>query len=206
MDQHNNNKNSIDDIDQRIIEALQQDGRRPFTKIAADLGISEASVRQRVSNLINNQVMQIVAVTNPIKLGFSLASMIGICVSGDRLMEAAQEISAFDEVIYLILCTGSFDMLAEVVCRDNDHLLNFLTEKLYKVPGVQQAETYMYLRVCKDTGTVVRLISLEVKLWGIADFHPARAQSHPCCAAKNLFYEASEVHPYAPIKMVRICN
>src|SRR5437763_1975744 len=124
MDQHNNNKNLIDDIDQRIIEALQQDGRRPFTKIAADLGISEASVRQRVSNLINNQVMQIVAVTNPIKL---------------------------------ILCTGSFDMLAEVVCRDNDHLLNFLTEKLYKVQGVQQAETYMYLRVCKDTGTAVRL-------------------------------------------------
>src|SRR6266699_2307725 len=150
MDQHNNNKNLIDDIDQRIIEALQQDGRRPFTKIAADLGISEASVRQRVSNLINNQVMQIVAVTNPIKLGFSLASMIGIRVSGDRLMEVAQEISAFDEVIYLILCTGSFDMLAEVVCRDNDHLLNFLTEKLYKVQGVQQTETFMYLRVCKQ--------------------------------------------------------
>src|SRR6266480_1746646 len=157
MDQHNNNKNLIDDIDQRIIEALQQDGRRPFTKIAADLGISEASVRQRVSNLINNQVMQIVAVTNPIKLGFSLASMIGIRVSGDRLMEVAQEVSEFDEVIYLIVCTGRFDMLAEVVCRDNDHLLKFLTEKLYKVPGVQQAETYMYLRVCKDTGTLVRL-------------------------------------------------
>ena len=157
MVQHNNNKNPIDDIDQRIIEALQQDGRRPFTKIAADLGISEASVRQRVANLINNQVMQIVAVTNPIKLGFSLASMIGIRVSGDRLLEVAQEISAFDEVIYLILCTGSFDMLAEVVCRDNDHFLTFLTEKLYKVQGVQQAETYMYLRVCKDTGTLVRL-------------------------------------------------
>jgi Lrp/AsnC family transcriptional regulator, regulator for asnA, asnC and gidA len=150
MELHNNNKNPIDEIDQRIIEALQQDGRRPFTKIAADLGISEASVRQRVSNLINNQVMQIVAVTNPIKLGFSLASMIGIRVAGDRLLEVAQEVSAFDEVIYLILCTGSFDMLAEVVCRDNDHLLKFLTEKLYKVVGVQQAETYMYLRVYKQ--------------------------------------------------------
>jgi len=158
MDQHNN-KNPIDEIDHRIIEALQQDGRRPFTKIAADLGISEASVRQRVSNLMNNQVMQIVAVTNPIKLGFSLASMIGIRVSGERLLEVAQEISAFDEVIYLILCTGRFDMLAEVVCRDNDHLLNFLTEKLYKVEGVQQAEVYMYLRVYKDTGTAVRLFA-----------------------------------------------
>ena len=156
MDQHNQ-KNAVDEIDQRIIEALQQDGRRPFTKIAADLGISEASVRQRVANLINNQVMQIVAITNPIKLGFSLASMIGIRVSGERLMEAAREISTFEEVIYLIICTGSFDLLAEVVCRDNDHLLSFPTEKLYKVQGVQQAETFMYLRVCKDTGTLVRL-------------------------------------------------
>jgi Lrp/AsnC family transcriptional regulator for asnA, asnC and gidA len=156
MDQHNN-KNSIDEIDQRIIEALQMDGRRPFTKIASELGISEASVRQRVANLINTHVMQIVAITNPIKLGFSLASMIGIRISGDRLLEAAQEISTFDEVIYLILCTGSFDMLAEVVCRDNDHLLSFLTEKLYKVQGVQQAETFMYLRICKDTCTPVKI-------------------------------------------------
>ena len=149
MDPHNN-KNSIDEIDLRIIEALQLDGRRPFTKLAAELGISEASVRQRVANLVNTQVMQIVAITNPIKLGFSQASMIGIRVSGDRLLEAAEEISAFDEVIYLIITTGSFDLLAEVVCRDNEHLLNFLTEKLYKVQGVQQAETYMYLRVCKQ--------------------------------------------------------
>lgn len=145
-----NDKNSIDEIDQSIIEALQLDGRRPFTKLAAELGISEASVRQRVANLINTQVMQIVAITNPIKLGFSLASMIGIRVSGDRLLQVADEIAAFDEVIYLIITTGSFDLLAEVVCRDNDHLLNFLTEKLYKVQGVQQAETYMYLRVCKQ--------------------------------------------------------
>ncbi len=154
MDLHNN-KNAIDEIDQRIIEALQQDGRRPFTKIAADLGISEASVRQRVSHLINTQVMQIVAVTNPVKPGFSMASMIGIRVSGERLLEAAEEIAAFDEVIYLILCTGRFDLLAEVVCRDNDHFLSFLTEKLYKIPGVQLAETYTYLRVCKDTWSAV---------------------------------------------------
>lgn len=149
MDQHTN-KNQVDEIDQRIIAALQLDGRRPFTKIASDLGISEASVRQRVAHLTNTQVIQIVAVTNPIKLGFSLASMIGIHVSGDRLLEAAQEIATFDEVIYLILCTGSFDMLAEVVCRDNDHFFSFLTEKLYKVQGVREAETFMYLRVCKQ--------------------------------------------------------
>jgi Lrp/AsnC family transcriptional regulator for asnA, asnC and gidA len=150
MEQQSNNKNVIDDIDQRIIEELQQDGRRPFTKIAADIGISEASVRQRVSNLVNTQVMQIVAVTNPVKLGYELASMIGIRASGDRLLEVAQEIAAFDEVIYLIVCTGRFDILVEVVCRDNDHFLQFLTDKLYQVRGVQQAETFMYLRVCKQ--------------------------------------------------------
>ena len=151
MDQNNNSaKSTIDEIDQRIIEALQLDGRRPFTKLAAELGISEASVRQRVANLINNQVMQIVAITNPLKMGFSLASMISIRVSGDRLLEVAREISAFDEVIYLIITAGSSDLLAEVVCQDNDHLLSFLTEKLYKVPGVQQTETYMYLRVVKQ--------------------------------------------------------
>ena len=151
MDQNNNSaKSTIDETDQRIIEALQLDGRRPFTKLAAELGISEASVRQRVANLINNQVMQIVAITNPLKMGFSLASMISIRVSGDRLLEVAREISAFDEVIYLIITAGSSDLLAEVVCQDNDHLLSFLTEKLYKVPGVQQTETYMYLRVVKQ--------------------------------------------------------
>ena len=134
MDQ-NTNKNSIDEIDQKIIDALQIDGRRPFTKLAAELGISEASVRQRVTNLTNTRVMQIVAITNPVKLGFSHASMIGIRVSGDRLFEVANEISAFEEVIYLIICAGSFDLLAEIVCRDN---------------GVQQTETFMYLRVCKQ--------------------------------------------------------
>jgi Lrp/AsnC family transcriptional regulator for asnA, asnC and gidA len=159
MEQNNNPaKSTIDEIDQRIIEALQLDGRRPFTKLAAELGISEASVRQRVANLINNQVMQIVAITNPLKMGFSLASMISIRVSGDRLLEVAREISAFDEVIYLIICAGNPDLLAEVVCQDNDHLLSFLTEKLYKVPGVLQTESHPYLRVVKDTGTAAGLL------------------------------------------------
>jgi len=170
MEQNNANKSSIDEIDQRIIEALQLDGRRPFTKLAAELGISEASVRQRVNNLINTQVMQIVAITNPLKMGFSLASMIGIRVSGERLLEVAKEISAFDEVIYLIICAGSFDLLAEVVCQDNDHLLSFLTDKLYKVLGVQQAETYMYLRVVKQNN------------WAFlsqARLSPTQMQAHP---------------------------
>lgn len=169
MDQHNN-KAAIDEIDRKIIEALQIDGRRPFTKLAAELGISEASVRQRVANLINTQVMQIVAVTNPVKLGYDLAGMIGIRVTGARLIEIAEEISAFDEVIYLIICAGSFDILAEVVCQDNNHLLRFLTEKLYKVEGVQQTETFIYLRVCKQNNwaflSQARLLPSPTKILG----------------------------------------
>ncbi|HLI72209.1 MAG TPA: Lrp/AsnC family transcriptional regulator, partial [Ktedonobacteraceae bacterium] len=149
MDQQNS-KTAIDEIDRKIIEALQIDGRRPFTKLAAELGISEASVRQRVASLINNRVMQIVAITNPVKLGYAMAGMIGIRVSGARLFEVVEKICAFDEVIYLIICAGSFDLLAEVVCENNDHLLHFLTEKLYKVEGVKQTETFLYLRVLKQ--------------------------------------------------------
>jgi Lrp/AsnC family transcriptional regulator for asnA, asnC and gidA len=149
MDQ-NSSKNVTDEIDQRIIEALRLDGRRPFTKIAADLGISEASVRQRVAHLINTQVMQIVAVTNPMKMGFSHASMLGIHIAGEHLLAAMAEIAQFEEVIYLILCSGRFDALAEVVCQDSDHFLQFLTQKLYKVSGVQKAETLTYLRVYKQ--------------------------------------------------------
>jgi Lrp/AsnC family transcriptional regulator for asnA, asnC and gidA len=149
MDQ-NNSKNITDEIDHRIIEALRLDGRRPFTKIAADLGISEASVRQRVGHLINTQVMQIVAVTNPMKMGYSHASMLGIHIAGEHLLSAMEAIAQFDEVIYLILCSGRFDALAEIVCQDSNHFLNFLTEKLYKVPGVQSSETFTYLKVCKQ--------------------------------------------------------
>jgi Lrp/AsnC family transcriptional regulator, regulator for asnA, asnC and gidA len=149
MDQ-SNNKIVTDEIDQRIIEALRLDGRRPFTKIAADLGISEASVRQRVAHLINIEVMQIVAVTNPMKMGYNHASMLGIHIAGAQLLEAMEEIARFDEVIYLILCSGRFDALAEVVCQDSDRFLQFLAEKLYKVPGVQKAETLTYLRVFKQ--------------------------------------------------------
>ena len=150
MDQHNN-KSAVDEIDRRIIEALQIDGRRPFTKLAAELGISEASVRQRVANLINTHVMQIVAITNPVKLGYNLASMIGIRVSGDRLFEVADQISAFDEVIYLIICAGSFDLLAEVVVENDAHLLSLVNGRIRTIPGVTRTESFLYLKLIKQT-------------------------------------------------------
>jgi Lrp/AsnC family transcriptional regulator for asnA, asnC and gidA len=140
----------ISQLDKRIIEHLQGDGRRPFTRIAADLGVSEAAVRARANRLIERGILQVVGVTDPLKLGFSQQAMIGIRCQADRLMEVAQTISGFPEVSYLVVTAGSYDLLVEVVCEDNDALLHFLTHRLRQVEGVREAETFVYLRTVKQ--------------------------------------------------------
>lgn len=141
----------ISPLDKRIIEHLQADGRRPFTQIAADLGVSEAAVRARTSRLIERGVLQIVGVTDPLKLGYDQMAMIGVRCEGDRLIEAAEAIGQLPEVIYVVVTAGAFDLLVEAVCEDSDGLLRFLTEKLRRVPGVQTTETFVYLRIVKQS-------------------------------------------------------
>ncbi len=143
-------KLKVDEIDRRIIAALKEDGRMPYARIAQQLGVSAGMVRQRTQRLINEGIMQIVAVTNPLLMGFHTVALIGVKVEGSRLREIAQQIAAFDEVIYLVLTTGSYDLLVEVVCRDNTHLLEFLTERLHQVEGVRDTETFVYLEIVKE--------------------------------------------------------
>ena len=140
----------ISATDKRIIEHLQQDGRRPFTAIAADLGISEAAVRARANRLIERGIVQIVGVTDPLKLGFQQQAMIGVRCQADRLMEVARTVGEFPEVSYLVVTAGSYDLLVEVVCEDNDALLRFLTHRLRQVEGVRETETFVYLRMVKQ--------------------------------------------------------
>ncbi|MFZ4515314.1 MAG: Lrp/AsnC family transcriptional regulator [Acidimicrobiia bacterium] len=140
----------VDKIDKALIEALQVDGRRPYTKLAADVGLSEAAVRQRVQRLTDAGVMQVVAVTDPLKLGFSRQGMIGINVDGD-LRAIADEISKIDEVDYVVVVGGSFDLLAEVVCEDDDHLFELLNDKIRALPEVRNTELFRYLRLYKQT-------------------------------------------------------
>ncbi len=140
----------ITELDKRIIEHLQVDGRRAFTQIAADLGVSEAAVRARTNRLIERGILQIVGVTDPLKLGFHQEAMIGVRCQADRLLEVAAEINEFPEVDYLVVSAGSYDLLVEVVCEDTDALLRFLTEKLRRVEGVRETETFVYLRVMKQ--------------------------------------------------------
>jgi Lrp/AsnC family transcriptional regulator for asnA, asnC and gidA len=141
---------SIDDTDKAIVEALQEDGRLPYTKLAAQVGLSEAAVRQRVQRLIESGVVQIVAVTDPMMLGFRRIAMIGVRVEGD-LRIAADEIAAIPEVSYVVIVSGSFDLMMEVVCEDDDHLLSILNDKVRATAGVRTTETFTYLRLFKQT-------------------------------------------------------
>ena len=145
-----NGQAKIDEIDQKIIKMLNKDGRTPFAKMAKQLGVSTGMIRQRYHRLVEDGVLQVVAITNPLLMGFATMAQIGVKADVNRLEDIAEEIALFEEVIYLVLLTGSYDMHIEVVCRDKTHLLNFLSKKLHAVEGVKEAETFMYLRIAKE--------------------------------------------------------
>jgi Lrp/AsnC family transcriptional regulator for asnA, asnC and gidA len=139
-----------DDVSKRIIEELQRDGRRSYAALAKTVGLSEAAVRQRVQRLIDAGVMQVVAVTDPLQVGFARQAMVGIRVDGD-LVAVANRLAEIDEVDYVVITAGSFDILLEVVCEDDDHLLRLLSERIRGLPGVRDTETFVYLKLAKQT-------------------------------------------------------
>jgi len=141
-----------DDISKAIIEQLQQDGRRPYATIGRAVGLSEAAVRQRVQRLQEAGVMQIVAVTDPVQVGFARSAMIGVRVEGD-VEAVADAMEALPEVDYLVVCAGSFDILAEVVAEDDDHLLDVINRQIRTLPNVRSTETFVYLKLRKQIYT-----------------------------------------------------
>jgi Lrp/AsnC family transcriptional regulator for asnA, asnC and gidA len=142
----------LDDANRAIIEQLQADGRRSYAAIATAVGLSEAAVRQRVQRLLDAGVMQIVAVTDPLQLGFARQAMVGVRADGD-LAEVADKLAALPEVDYVVVTAGSFDLLVELVCNDDDHLLSVLNNSIRAVPGVRSSETFVYLKLAKQTYT-----------------------------------------------------
>jgi Lrp/AsnC family transcriptional regulator for asnA, asnC and gidA len=141
----------VSEMDKRIIEHLQADGRRPFTRIATELGVSEAAVRARTNRLIERGILQIVGVTDPLKLGFHQMAMIGIRCESDQLVTVAEQVAEMPEVDYVVITAGTYDLLIETVCEDNEALLRFLTTKLRSLDGVRETETFVYLRMVKQT-------------------------------------------------------
>ncbi len=140
----------LDDVSKAIIEQLQQDGRRSYAAIGKVVGLSEAAVRQRVQRLIDGGVMQVVAVTDPLELGFARQAMVGIRVTGP-LEPVADALAALDEVDYVVVTAGTYDLLAEVVAESDDHLLALISGKIRTIDGVHATETFMYLKLRKQT-------------------------------------------------------
>lgn len=139
----------LDDISKAIIEQLQADGRRSYAEIGKAVGLSEAAVRQRVQRLTESGVMQIVAVTDPMQLGFYRQAMVGIRVSGDTTV-VAERLAAIPAVDYVVLTAGNFDILAEVVCENDEDLIALLNQEIRGIPGVQSTETFVYLKLEKQ--------------------------------------------------------
>jgi Lrp/AsnC family transcriptional regulator for asnA, asnC and gidA len=140
----------LDDVNKRITEELQKDGRRSYAAIAATVGLSEAAVRQRITKMLDAGIMQIVAVTDPLTLGFHRQAMIGVRVSGD-VRKVADHLSAVVAIDYVVLTAGTFDLLLEVVCADDEDLLALLNDTIRTAPGVQSTETFVYLKLAKQT-------------------------------------------------------
>jgi Lrp/AsnC family transcriptional regulator, regulator for asnA, asnC and gidA len=139
----------LDDLSKKIVELLQQDGRRSYSSIGKEVGLSEAAVRQRVQRLLEIGAMQIVAVTDPMSLGFRRQTMIGVRCSGD-LDQVADKLAAMEQIDYVVITAGSFDLLIEVVCEDDDQLLEILS-LVRSIPSVTTTETFVYLKLRKQT-------------------------------------------------------
>ena len=139
----------MDDLDHAIVAMLREDGRRPYTEIAQALDVSEGTVRNRVARLLDERVLQIVGLIDPQKLGYDAPAMIGVSVQSADLESVAARIAAFPEVSYLIMVSGEYDLMVEVMCRDREHLAAFLNQQLRRVPGVIRTTTYMILGTYK---------------------------------------------------------
>ncbi len=148
----NGNTPVIDSVSKAIIEQLQEDGRRPYAAIGKAVGLSEAAVRQRVQKLLDQGVMQIVAVTDPLTVGFRRQAMVGITVEGD-IQPVADALADMGEVEYVVVTAGSFDLLVEIVCEDDDHLLEMISKRIRALPGVRTTESFVYLKLRKQTYT-----------------------------------------------------
>jgi Lrp/AsnC family transcriptional regulator for asnA, asnC and gidA len=142
----------LDAVNKAIVEQLQKDGRRTYGSIGESVGLSEAAVRQRVQKMRDAGIMQIVAVTDPLQVGFRCQAMVGIRTDGDA-RAVAERLAAVDNIDYVVLCAGSFDILVELVSEDEESMLQLLNGVIRQTPGVRDSETFMYLKLAKQTYT-----------------------------------------------------
>ena len=139
---------SLDAVDQSIIEALQRNGRESFRRIAADIGVSEATIRARYARLCDDNILQVTGITNPLGLGYEAQAMVGIRTTGAP-EPVANEIATWEEAGYVVITAGQFDILVELLCADRRELLD-LTNRVRAVDGVASTESFLYLELRKQ--------------------------------------------------------
>ena len=140
----------VDETDLRVLELLRKDGRATFAEIATQLGVSPGMIRQRYNRLVDQGYLKVVAITNPVHRGLKTMALIGIRTDGNQMLKVADKIARLKEVVYLVVVSGRYDIMIEVFCRDNEDLLDFITEKLYGIDGVRETETFMHLKIVKE--------------------------------------------------------
>ena len=152
MENEKSNQQSynLDNIDLKILEALRGDGRVAFSQIAEQLGVSPGMIRMRYNRMVEMGYLKVVAITNPLRMGYEAMAMIGIRTEGKRMLEVAEQAAAFEEVVYLVVTSGRYDIMVEVFCRDHTDLLRFITEKLYSIEGVRETESFLQLKIVKE--------------------------------------------------------
>ncbi|MBM3180997.1 MAG: Lrp/AsnC family transcriptional regulator [Chloroflexi bacterium] len=145
-----NQSSRLDSIDQYIIDAMRKDGREAFAQIAEKLNVSPGMIRQRYNRLVELGYLKVVAVTNPLMMGMRTMAMIGIRTDGRKMLQVAENVAKLKEVVYLVIVSGRYDLMAEVFCKDDEEMLKFLTEKLAKVDGIRETETFMHMKIMKE--------------------------------------------------------
>ena len=144
-------KEELDTVDLAIVRYLQQDGRMTFVTIAEELGITESTVRRRVTSLLDSGIMQVAAILNPAKIGFTTVAMIGIKVERHRAEDIVRTLASMTDVRYLAVSTGKYDLIIEVVQQSNERLLDFLVDTLEDIPGILRTDTHLILKLSKET-------------------------------------------------------
>lgn len=139
----------MDELDLIILETLQADGRTPFTQIAKKAGVAESTIRSRYASLVEQGIVQTIAVIDPFAVGYNAPALIGIRVESGTIYSVAQALEKLSEVSYLVLILGGYDLVVEVFCRDREHLTQLITDQIQAIPGIRTTETLVIGEIFK---------------------------------------------------------
>ncbi len=142
-------KHLLDDLDIAILRYLELDGRKSYSEIAEELGVAVSTVSARVSKLIDRNILTILAMLDPFKLGLEATALIGVSIQPEFFESASVEIINYPEVNFASMTSGEYNLTLDVICRDAKHLMELITQRLYMVIGVQDIKVTYHLQRLK---------------------------------------------------------